>query len=127
MAFRDTHRIITTVALPSLVAICEPFFPSPEMTARLLSVGQLCRQHAQTDTKLFREEHQLEVLCLLFIYFFPLCQFCHMFMIGFFFSFIFFFLSCLCLPASHISSSLATNMNILELRSLKGTMKQPPS
>lgn len=33
----------------------------------------------------------------------------------------------LCLLPSQISSSLAWNMNILELRGLKGTMKWPPS
>lgn len=34
---------------------------------------------------------------------------------------------CLCMLPSLISFSLARNMNILELRSLKGTMKRPPS
>lgn len=34
---------------------------------------------------------------------------------------------CLCMLPSLISFSLARHMNILELRSLKGTMKRPPS
>lgn len=117
-------------------------------------VGQVCREvfHSEnkreTERKLFIREHQLKC-CFLFsaslssLSTLPSSQFLFSFISLLFFltpsvslslslstSLARYPLSSparLCLLPSQISSSLAWNMNILELRSLKGTMKWPPS
>lgn len=111
-------------------------------------VGQVCHEVFQsenkrkTERKLFIREHQLQRCFLLSASLSSLPSselLFHLFFCSFFSLRQFPSLSTslaryplssssrLCLLPSQISSSLAWNMNILELRSLKGTMKWPPS
>lgn len=111
-------------------------------------VGQVCHEVFQIENKrktvrkLFIREHQLQHCFLVSVSLFslPSTQFLfHLFLCSLFSLHQFPLLSTslahdplsspsrLCLLPSQKSSSLARNMNILELRSLKGTMKWPPS
>lgn len=137
--------------------ISHPLFPFSSSAARageddsamaLSLVGQVCHEvfHSEnkrkTERKLFIREHRLQLCFLVSVTLFSLPStllLFHLFLCSLFSLHQFptpstspacYPLSSrsrLCLLPSQISSSLAWNMNILELRSLKGTMKWPPS